>query len=92
MSGNEENEADVVMRTEIVVAIKDSAQPTMEEIKEFESFNSKSWSQLASLHTVGLAVLVFYNSANKTVFAVRALSQAGHKGRHAHAHGRREAH
>ena len=29
------------MRTEIVVAVKDSAQPTFEEIKEFESFSSK---------------------------------------------------
>ena len=47
---NEEDEAsgaedqasqDVVMRTEITVAIKDSAQPTVEEIKEFESFSSK---------------------------------------------------
>ena len=26
------------MRTEITVAIKDSAQPTVEEIKEFESY------------------------------------------------------
>lgn len=28
----------MVMRTEITVEIKDSAQPTVEEIKEFESF------------------------------------------------------
>ena len=27
------------MRTEVAVAIKDSAQPTVEEIKEFESFS-----------------------------------------------------
>lgn len=29
------------MRTEIVVAVKDEAQPTFEEIKEYESFSSK---------------------------------------------------
>ena len=40
-SDNEDATADTVMRTEIVVAVKDSAQPTFEEIKEFESFSSK---------------------------------------------------
>ena len=37
---NDENE-EMVMRTEIVVAIKDTAQPTADEVKEFESFASK---------------------------------------------------
>jgi len=37
-AGEEET---VVMRTEITVAIKDTAQPTVAEIQEFESFSSK---------------------------------------------------
>ena len=39
--GAEENSEAAIMRTEITVAIKDTAQPTFEEIKEFESFSSK---------------------------------------------------
>ena len=34
-----DEEETAVMRTEIAVAIKDTAQPTVEEIKEFESFS-----------------------------------------------------
>ena len=38
---NEEQSEANVMRTEVAVAIKDAAQPTAEEVKEFESFSSK---------------------------------------------------
>ena len=43
---NDENEDDadaqeVVMRTELAIEIADTAQPTIEEIKEYESFTSK---------------------------------------------------
>ena len=37
----EDDQKEAVMRTEIAVTIKDTAQPTVEEIKEFESFSSK---------------------------------------------------
>lgn len=37
--GTKDEEETAVMRTEIAVAIKDTAQPTVEEIKEFESFS-----------------------------------------------------
>ena len=36
-----EGEDQPVMRTEITVPIRDTAQPSEEEVKEFESFSSK---------------------------------------------------
>lgn len=47
-AGEENNTA--VMRTEITVAIKDSAQPTVDEIKEFESFSSKNQPYRVIMH------------------------------------------
>ncbi len=41
VSGPEEAE-EVVMRSEIAVAITDTALPTAEEVQEFEKFSSKS--------------------------------------------------
>ena len=66
-SENEDDQKEAVMRTEIAVTIKDTAQPTVEEIKEFESFSSKYYHIALTLTTV-----FFHN--------VRAFSEAGNKG------------
>ena len=41
LSGAEEAEEEAVMRSEIAVAIKDTALPTAEEVQEFEKFSSR---------------------------------------------------
>ena len=46
------------MRTEVAVTIKDSAQPTVEEIKEFESFSSKSYLKHLHYGTLPLILIV----------------------------------